>query len=354
MRRVRALLVEVALRADVVRDAPGDAPVATEDDARRPRISGPRHVEPSADQVGLIPAARRAEGDVRIADHERPAGNAAARADDPVVAAGAVVDPAQRRLHRVRAAARARVLAGMQNRLVDRLGGREGAEQRAIAQGAPGQLGHRNHRKPPREIPAKLAQQRNRIERPPRLRPIVEQVELDRRQVAAVLDERVHAGREGLVARGRLGRQARRFVGRDSVQPDRSHQHVVVERLGAQDFRQTPQRPPPQIVHLEQPVLGHRVAVPHEQVGLFFGIDMRQAADVPLDLNRCADRACRPPVGHRQPALKLLVPPGLELSFRQPGRGANDRQPTRRGPIGAGSGVSRWPWCLLPGVPVQA
>ena len=96
---------------------------------------------------------------------------------------------------------------------------------------------------------------------------------------------------EGFVARRRLGRQARRFVGCDSVQPDGPYQQVVVESLGTQDFRQTPQRPPPQIVHLEQPVLGHRVAVPHEKVGLGLGIDVRQAAGVALNLDGRADRA---------------------------------------------------------------
>ncbi len=343
MRRVRALLVEVALRADVVGDAPGDAPVATEDDARRPRISGPRHVEPSADQVGLIPAARRAEGDVWIADHERPAGSAAARADHPVVAAGAVVDPAQWRLHGIRAAVGARIFPGMQNRLVDRLGSHKGAVQRAVAQGAPGQLGHGNHRKPPREIPAKLTQQRNRVERPPCLGPIVEQVELDRRQVAAVLDISVHAGREGLVVRRRLGRQARRFVRRDSVQPDRSHQQVVVKRLGTEDFRQPPQRPPPQIVHLEQPVLGHRVAVPHEQVGL--GLRHRYAAGRWRPAGSRPPRRQGPTPVHRSPPAGAEAPrstrPRTRLPSARPRHG--HRQPTHRGPIGAGSGASRWP-----------
>ena len=323
MRRVGAFLVEVALRADVVGDAPGDAQIATEDDPRRSRISRARHVEPAPNQVNLVPAAGRAEGDVRIADHHPSAGHAAARTDYPVVAAGAVIEPAQRRLDGVRAAAGARVLPRMQDRLVDRLGSHEGAVQRTVAQGASGQLGYRNHRKPSREIPAQLAQQCDGVERPPGFRPVVQQVELDRQTVPTLLDERVHTRCEGLVAPGRLGRQACRLVRRDPVQPDRPHEQVVVERLGSEDFRQPPERSPPQIVHLKQPVLGHGVAVAHEQVGLFLGKDVRQAAGVPLDLDRRADRACYPTVGRRQTALELLVPPRLELGIRQPGGGAN-------------------------------
>ena len=107
------------------------------------------------------------------------------------------------------------------------------------------------------------------------------------------------------------------------MQPDRPHQQVVVEGLRAEDFRQTPQRPPPQIVHLKQPVLGHGVAVPHKEVGLRLGIDVRQAAGVPLNLNRRADRARRPPVDHRQPTPQFPAPPRLKVRVAQSSGGAD-------------------------------
>ena len=87
MRRVGLLLIEVALRADVVGDAPGDVLVAADHDARHAGQRDAGDVEAAAVQAHLVPDRDGVIRDVRIAGDERLAGVGAIAGEHPVVAA---------------------------------------------------------------------------------------------------------------------------------------------------------------------------------------------------------------------------------------------------------------------------
>ena len=71
MLRVRFFLVEVALRTDVVCQAPGNLFIATDHDCRNTCIAGSGDIKRSTAEMYFVPARDRAKCDVRVAGHDR-------------------------------------------------------------------------------------------------------------------------------------------------------------------------------------------------------------------------------------------------------------------------------------------
>ena len=128
------------------------------------------------------------------------------------------------------------------------------------------------------------------------------------------------------------------------MQPNRAHEQVVVERFGAEDFRQTSQGPPPQIVHLEQPV-----PAPWSSRSPRTGRFRSRRRRAPGRRRRAGSRPPRrrdPTAAHRLTPAGPRAPGSTRPRTRRRSarRRRGRRQAARRGPTGAGSGASRWPW----------
>ena len=202
---VHALLIEVALRADVVGDAPRQGRRAADHDGGNAHIRGPRDPCVARVDPGLIPARDRFERDVRIARDHRFARPRVLARHDPVVAAARIAtaqrsshtlrlaDAASTRsVHRVPSVHRFRRVApagfsgqspiglGRNDRFVVGLARAELVVQRTFTQRPFGKLGLANHGKPPGQIPLELDFNRDAVERSPGRRLIVEQIEFDR------------------------------------------------------------------------------------------------------------------------------------------------------------------------------
>src|SRR5262245_32589106 len=80
-------LVQVTLRANVVRAAPGNAFVAAKHDGGDAGVGHAGDVCLGSAQMDFIPARDRLDGDVRITGQERFPGDTSAACDDPIVAA---------------------------------------------------------------------------------------------------------------------------------------------------------------------------------------------------------------------------------------------------------------------------
>src|SRR5262249_36559714 len=91
------------------------------------------------------------------------------------------------------AGGRGGILLGRQDALVVGLGLEKGLIERPLADGALYQFRDGEDGKATRQIPAELAGNHQTVERRPRLGPVVEEVKLDRRVVAARLDHRIDA-----------------------------------------------------------------------------------------------------------------------------------------------------------------
>src|SRR6476620_6905469 len=82
---VGSLLVEISERADVVRDAPGQAFIAAKHDRGHADVGHSSHVEPAAMEMCFIPAGDCLEGNVRVAGDHRHPGAAVSSRHNPVV-----------------------------------------------------------------------------------------------------------------------------------------------------------------------------------------------------------------------------------------------------------------------------
>jgi hypothetical protein len=91
--------------------------------------------------------------------------------------------------------------------------------ERPVAQRPLGQLRDGDDGEAHGQVVAELHADGERVHRRPRLRRVVEEVELDRRPLLALLDHRVDPRRERLQQRARLGRRARAPPG-DAAEPD--------------------------------------------------------------------------------------------------------------------------------------
>ena len=171
MRRVGALLVEVALGADVVGDAPGDARGAADHDGGHAGVGRSRRRRSC--RRGGPPRTSTRRRRRRCGDRWRPWAARSPRATRRPPSCCCPARPRGQpttRADRLDAARRRRVAAGRQDALVVRLALEEGVVERPLAEGAAGQLGDRDHREADGQVVAELAEDRQGIERRPRAR----------------------------------------------------------------------------------------------------------------------------------------------------------------------------------------
>ena len=220
---------------------------------------------------------------------------------------------------------------GRDHRLLVRLAEQEFAIERPVSKDPPGQFGHDDHREPAGEVPAELALDGQAVDRRPRLGAVAEQVKLDRQPIAAVRDPGVDARRVRVQERSGLVWQPFEFIAGDPVQPDRSRDDVRRQTVRPEHFGQSSHPLASEVVHLEQPVLRHRVAEAEPEVVLPIRQDVRYAPTIPLD-----DHTGPYVSGHFTlttwyPACGLAPPPGVELGTR-PSHRSTDRIDRLAGP----------------------
>ena len=220
---------------------------------------------------------------------------------------------------------------GRDHRLLVRLAEQEFAIERPVSEDPPGQFGHDDHREPAGEVPAELALDGQAVDRRPRLGAVAEQVELDRQPIAAVRDPGVDARRERVQERSGLARQPLEFVAGDPVQPNRSRDDVRRQTVRPEHFGQSSHPLAPEVVHLEQPVLRHRVAEAEPEVVLPIREDVRYAPTIPLDDHTGPYGSGHFTLTTWYPACGLAPPPGVELGTR-PSHRSTDRIDRLAGP----------------------
>ena len=210
----------------------------------------------------------------------------------------------------------------MDDALVVALALQKGFEQRAVAERALGQFRHHDHREAAGEVPAELALDRQAVDGRPRLRPVVQQVELNRRPLAGVFHQGVDAGGERRQQRAGFLRQARPFVLGDLPQADRADQQIVLNGLRPHYLRQPAAGLAAEEVELPKPVLRHGVTKAEEQVLVVVGVDVRNAPVVAVDLHRAADSVLALALHRRHARGNFLLPPTVKLRPRYASRRA--------------------------------
>ena len=237
MFRVRPLLVDVSLGADVVGQAPAHPVVAAEEDAWHAHVSAAGRVESRARKVDLVPARNSAEGDVRVAGDQRLAGRRLARPRHPVVAALSLLRVANDLADDTVGGPAGLIRTRMENRLVSGFRRQEGLIQRPFAQPALRNLRQRDHRQPYGKVVPELAPHGHRVERRPRLRLVVQHGELDGQPPFRLGHCRVYAARESFQpVDGLSGERLDLGLG-DAVDPNGAGDYVELQPVGPQYLR---------------------------------------------------------------------------------------------------------------------
>src|SRR5437868_12038909 len=106
-------------------------------------------------------------------------------------------------------------------------------------------------------------------------------------------------------------------------------EHIRLNPIGAEDFRQTPTRLAAKEIELKEPVLRGGVAKAEKQIHVIGGVNMRNAPAAAFD-GDVPDRAVytgskTPPARRRHAPTAFARPPGAELSARQTRGGTDSR-----------------------------
>ena len=324
----RPLLVQVADRADVVREAPREVAATAEDESGQADEAGSDHVEAPAVETDLVEGRRPLVRHVRVGPEHGLARPGPGPRDHPVVAAGGL-----RRMlveHR-RGQARAGWVGSVgreDGRVGLSLAREDGRDESLVAEVAPQELGTGTHVRAAGELPAERHGTRHRVERGPGLPLGPQQRVLDRQPVAARPSGGLDAVGERLEEGSRLGVHAFELGGGQGREADRVGDAVELDAFAAEERGGRPSSLPSLEVELEEAVLGHRVPVTAEQVGVVGREDVRDAAPVAEDLRAvtgtCAWPAAiarsgsvRLPLGDvRLPLPEPLGPPGVEAVAR--------------------------------------
>ena len=115
----------------------------------------------------------------------------------------------------------------------------------------------------------------------PRLRPVLQDVELNRKPIFMSLDERIHSTRVSIKIRTiPRTRHLQRFPGRRPQSQD-ALLAVDLERVLAKNLREFSGSEAPHHIHLPQPVLRRHVALSEKQIFQRGGLDRRHAVAIP-------------------------------------------------------------------------
>ena len=317
---VLLLLVDVALGANVVGDAPREGLVPAEDDAWDPDVPGPRDVHLRAGEMHLVPARDRAERDMRVArDHWRAA-RGLPTGDDPVVAAQSLVGVADHLADGDFAHPHRWVRTLWDDTLVLGLSGKEEVEEGTFAEHSLRQFGNRYDGQAAREIPAELLPDSHGVQRRPLVRLVAEQVELDWQVAAGLFHERVDAVRVCRQTPLRLLWEPCKVRLCRTAEADGVGYRVDLDAARPDDFGQATVRLASIVVKLPEAVLGRGVPVPEEQAVVGLREDVGHTPFVPNDVDPARHARCRPGTLRRWDAPgRLLRPPLVELRPCQTG-----------------------------------
>ena len=105
----------------------------------------------------------------------------------------------------------------------------------------------------------------------------------------------------------------------DAPDPDCAGSGIEGQPVGSENLGKRAGGLPPQVVELEQPILGHGVAEADEELPVGPGLDVGYSPGVPVDLGVDVRHLPRP-LGRRHSGRRLLAPPRVELGAREPGR----------------------------------
>ncbi len=286
--RVQPLDEQVVLVNHGRRDAPGDALVVTDDDGRHPRQADARRPQAGRLQVGLVPDAGDAQGQVGVVGQQRPAGGRLGAVHDPVVA-GAAPGHGQGQLPELGQDVRPhppRRGAGRQHQGL--VGGIEGLQFGQHLGAEAFQEPGAQHLPVPvaREGPGHEAPDGQRVGHLPGLGAVAEQQALQ--GWAATRQPGVHAGGEGLQRLPHLRLQTVHVAPRHPADSHPPHQAVVFQGGLPQHLGQGARGQPPVEVQLPEAVLGLDVAQGEEEVPQVAGVDVGDAPAVAQDLDLLA------------------------------------------------------------------
>ena len=329
---IHSFLVQVALRADIVCDAPGQRRCAADHDGGNACVGRARDPCVTRVDAGFVPTGNGFESDMRIAGDHRLAGTRMTARDYPVVASGrlaraerssnafrhAGVSVAGRSRSRSSVRLRPDFLSqslvgfGRNDRFLVRFAQAKVVVKRTVAEGAFRQFGLADHGEASRQIPLEFDFDRDAVERGPGRWVIVKQIEFDGPPFARLPDPGIHTRREPLQVIACRRRQFRQRLGGNPVQADGARQAIVREPLGAEDFGQPPLAFATQVIELKQTVLGDRVAESEPAIRLVSRLNERDAPAIPMDLDRILNRAEHLAFQPRRAALRLAPPPVRE------------------------------------------